>query len=55
MGSSQSKMPASGPAKSLPEFEALRISDAILDSDSDFVYVAEKKRVFLSGLPKIGE
>lgn len=53
MGSSQSKMPGSEPAKSLPEFEALRINDVNLDSDSDFVYVAEKNRVlFLSGPPK---
>lgn len=47
MGSSQSKVPASVQANMLSEFEAMRIKDMNLDSDSDFVYVTEKKRTLL--------
>lgn len=47
MGSSQSKVPASVQANMLAEFEAMRTKDVDLESESDFVYVAEKQRGFL--------
>lgn len=47
MGSSQSKVPAAVHANMLSEFEAMRTKDMDLESESDFVYVAEEQRAFL--------